>query len=107
MKQIISKQPILRAVAIGGAVLLGATCFALTPQGKAQNESKTSPLDVKIDETPINRDQPLMDSFATITQKVAPSVVKIFVTSSSPEQMLSGRDLDFFRFFFGNRGLGR
>src|ERR1700741_479525 len=88
MKQIRSKQLILRTVAIGGAVLMGATCFALTPQGPAQNESKTSPLNVKIDETPINRNQPLVDSFASIIQKVAPSVVKIFVTSSSSEQML-------------------
>jgi serine protease Do len=106
MKQIRSKQLILRTVAIGGAVLMGATCFALTPEGQAQHESKTSPLNVKIDETPIKRNQPLMESFASIIQKVAPSVVKIFVTSSSSEQMLSGRDLDFFRFFFGNRGLG-
>jgi serine protease Do len=105
MKQIRPKQLILRTVAIGGAVLMGATCFALTPQGQAQHESKTSPLNVKIDQTPINRNQPLMDSFASIMQKVAPSVVKIFVTSSSSGQMLSGQDLDFFRFFFGNRGL--
>jgi hypothetical protein len=77
MKQIRSKQLILRTVAIGEAVLMGATCFALTPQGQAQNESKTTPLNIKIDETPINRNQPLMDSFASIIQKVAPSVVKI------------------------------
>jgi serine protease Do len=83
---------------------MAATGFALTGQEQAQNETKTSPLDLKVDETPINRNQPLMDSFAPIVQKVAPSVVKIFVSSSTPERMLSGPDLNYFRFFFGNRG---
>ena len=106
MKQVTSKRLVLRTVAIGGAALIAATGFALTGQEQGQNGSKTAPLDVKVDESPINRNQPLMDSFAPIVQKVAPSVVKIYVTSSTPERMLSGPDPDFFRFFFGNRGLG-
>jgi serine protease Do len=106
MKKITSKQLVLRTVAIGGAAFLAATGFALTGQELGQNGSKTAPLNVRVDETPINRNQPLMDSFAPIVQKVAPSVVKIYVTSSAPERMLSGPDSDFFRFFFGNRGFG-
>jgi serine protease Do len=105
MKKITSKQLVLRTVALGGAAFIAATGFALTGQELGQNGSKTSPLNVRVDETPINRNQPLMDSFAPIVQKVAPSVVKIYVTSSTSERMLSGPDGDFFR-FFGNRGFG-
>jgi serine protease Do len=103
MKQMTSKRLVLRTVAIGGAALIAATGFALTGQEQGQNGSS---LNIKVDESPINRDQPLTDSFAPIVQKVAPSVVKIYVTSSTPERMLSGPDLDFFRFFFGNQGFG-
>jgi serine protease Do len=106
MNQLTSKRFILPAVAVGGAALMAATCFALSGPEQNQNNLMTSHLNVSVDESSINRNQPLMDSFAPIVQKVAPSVVKILVTSSTPERMLSGPDLDFFRFFFGNRGFG-
>jgi serine protease Do len=106
MKSLISNRLVLRTAAIGGTALMAVTGFALTGQDQGQNESRKAPLDIKVDESSINRNEPLMDSFASIVQKVAPSVVKIFVTSSSPERTLSGPDQDFFRFFFGNPGFG-
>jgi serine protease Do len=39
-------------------------------------------------------------------QKVSPSVVKISVALATPKQLLSGRDWDFFRHFFGDKGFG-
>jgi len=58
---------------------------------------------LKIDESPLNSDQDLNSSYAPIVQKVAPSVVTIFVSSSVPElSRLSDPDLNFFRPFFGD-----
>ena len=58
---------------------------------------------MKIDESPLNSDQDLNSSYAPIVQKVAPSVVTIFVSSSVPElSRLSDPDLNFFRPLFGD-----
>ena len=58
---------------------------------------------MKIDESPLNSDQDLNSSYAPIVQKVAPSVVTIFVSSSVPElSRLSNPDLNFFRPLFGD-----
>jgi serine protease Do len=58
---------------------------------------------LKIDESPLNSDQDLNSSYAPIVQKVAPSVVTIFVSSSVPElSRLSDPDLNFFRPLFGD-----
>ena len=103
MKCVVLKLPIMSAVAIGGAALLASTCFALTSPDEAQSRLQSS-LNLKVDEAPINRDQPLKDSFAPIVEKVGPSVVKIFVTSSTPNRLLSGPDFDFFRRFFETVG---
>src|SRR5262245_21546703 len=106
MKCVALKGAVLSSVAVGGAILLASSCLALTSPEQTQNKLKISSLNLKVDETPINRDQPLKDSFAPIVEKVGPSVVKIFVTSSTPNRLLSGPDFDFFRRFFGENGLG-
>lgn len=104
MKKVVSKRFILGTAAIGSALLLaGVSAFALTEPDQA----KTSSLKLKVDETTSTRDQTLKSSFAPIVQKVAPSVVKIFVTSDVPTQALAGPDSDFFRRFFGNQGFGQ
>ena len=101
------KRRILSAVAIGGAVLIAGTGLALNGPDQVQNESKVPALNLKVDEATVDRDQPLTNSFAPIVQKVARSVVKIFVRSATTQKrLMSGQDFNFFRRFFGDRGFG-
>lgn len=87
---------------LGGAAFLATgTTLALNASGSSSSEHP--PLNLKVDESPVNRTQDLQSSYAPIVQKVAPSVVKIFVSSSVPQrQLLSGQDPEFFRRFFGD-----
>ena len=58
MKDILQRRPVLNAVAIGGAVLIVYTCFAFTGPNQVQNKSRISPLNWKVNEGMLNRDQP-------------------------------------------------
>lgn len=93
---------------VEGVLVLGGAAFLAVGTGLALNASGSSsswhpPLNLKVDETPVNRTQDLQSSYAPIVEKVAPSVVKIFVSSSVPQrQLLSGQDPEFFRRFFGD-----
>jgi serine protease Do len=103
MKRISSKQIVHRTLAVGGAALLASTAFALNSSGGLESQSKQPSLNLKVDQAPVNRSQDLASSYAPIVQKVAPSVVKIFVSSSTPQdQLLSREDQEFFRHFFGD-----
>jgi S1-C subfamily serine protease len=91
---------------IGGVALLAnGTSFALNSSDHPDNQQQP-PLSLKVDSNPVDRDQKLANSFAPIVQKVAPSVVKVSVTSKSSQRQMSGNDLDMFRRFFGNNGPG-
>jgi serine protease Do len=107
MKRIVIKPLVLSTLAIGGTAWLAGTSLALSSPNQKQNDSKTPSLNLSLDTTPVRGDEALKASFAPIVQKVAPSVVKIFVSLSTPERSLSSPDLDsFFHHFFGDRGLG-
>jgi serine protease Do len=99
MKEILSKRLIQGALALGGSAFLAGTSLALPSVAHAENQFKPAGLN-------LHRDQGLKSSYAPIVQNVAPSVVKIFVTSSVPEQQLSLPNLDFFRRFFGEGQFG-
>src|SRR6516165_7851135 len=101
MKRMASKRIVHHALVLGGAAFIASTSFAQNFPPSADTQSKNSALESKIDEPPLNSDQDLNSSYAPIFQKVAPSVVTIFVSSSVPElSRLS--DLSFFRPFFGD-----
>jgi len=103
MKRMASKRIIHHALVLGGAAFIASTSLALNSAPSADTHSKNSALKLKIDESPLNSDQDLNSSYAPIVQKVAPSVVTIFVSSSVPElSRLSDPDLNFFRPFFGD-----
>src|SRR6516162_6895079 len=103
MKRMASKRIIHHALVLGGAAFIASTSLALNSAPSADTQSKNSALKLKIDESPLNSDQDLNSSYAPIVQKVAPSVVTIFVSSSVPElSRLSDPDLNFFRPFFGD-----
>jgi serine protease Do len=103
MKRLASKLIIHRALVLGGAACIASTSLALNSTASADDQSKNSALNLKIDESPLNSDQDLKSSYAPIVQKVAPSVVKVFVPSSIPDlSRLSDPDSNYFRYFFSD-----
>jgi len=111
MNNSVRKRLAQSVAALGGVALLAGTSLALTSPDHQNNSSKSSSLNLKVDEAPLVRDAGSKNSYAPIIQKVAPSVVKIFVTSENSERPMSSPGSDFFRRFFGdqfgdNRGFG-
>jgi serine protease Do len=81
------------------AALIAGGTLAFSATGQNDNGAKPN-LELKIDNSPLNRDTKLGNSFAPIVKSVTPSVVKVFVTTASQRQ-LSGADMEQFRRFFG------
>ena len=100
------------AAVLGVAVLAGGSTFALTnPNGTDKAPTNNATPDLHVEHAPVNRDRTPAGSFAPIVQKVAPSVVEVFVTSKAENQEGPGQqqDTDMFRRFFGqgrNPGFG-
>jgi serine protease Do len=95
------------AAVIGGvALLVDGTSFALNSSDRTDDTQSRPALNLKVDPTPIDRNQKLANSFASIVQKVAPSVVNVSVTARTPQRKFSGGDMELFRRFFGNNGFG-
>ena len=90
------KPLVLSLLLAGGAALSLGTGFALSG-GRNSQSSQNAPLNVQVDTTPLNRDLKEGSSFAPIVKKVAPSVVKIFVTTKEGNNQLSNSESDFFR----------
>ena len=97
----------LGALVLGGAALCLGTGLALNPAQGSNNDTNNAPLQIREDDSPLVRDVKDGTSFAPIIQKVAPSVVKVFVTMKASQNPLSNPDLDFFRRFFGGEGLNQ
>jgi len=93
----------LSVLLLGGAALSLATGFALN-SGEKSNGTQNAPLNVQVDNNPLTRDVKEASSFAPIVKKVAPSVVKIFVTMKGGNNSLTDSDNDFFHHFFGEDG---
>jgi serine protease Do len=96
----------LSVLLLGGTALSLATGFALNSAetGNGTPSSPNAPLHVQVDNNPLARDVKEGSSFAPIVKKVAPSVVKIFVTMKGANNPLANSDMDFFRRFFGEDG---
>jgi serine protease Do len=97
------KPLVLSLLLTGGTALTLGTGFALSG-GQNSQSSQNAPLNVQVDNAPLNRDLKEGASFAPIVKKVAPSVVKIFVTTKERNNQLSNSESDFFRRFFGSDG---
>jgi serine protease Do len=95
----------LGALLLGGVGLCAGTGLALSPAVNSSDETQKAPLQVREDNRPLVRDAKDGTSFAPIVQKVAPSVVKVFVTMKATENPVSKPDMEFFRRFFGGDGL--
>src|SRR6202011_2259300 len=88
---------------LGGAALSLGTGLALSTASNG-NDAQNAPLHVQVDNSPLTRDVKEGNSFAPIVKKVAPSVVKIFVTMKGANNPLANSDMDFFHRFFGEDG---
>jgi serine protease Do len=95
----------LGALLLGGAGICVGTGLALNPAANDQSETNKAPLQIREDNSPLVRNVKDGTSFAAIVQKVAPSVVKVFVTMRASQNPMSNPDMDFFRRFFGGEGL--
>ncbi|MDB6033800.1 MAG: protease Do [Verrucomicrobiales bacterium] len=96
--------PAARSLCLGLAMIVGATGLAWTRLGQDQTDSdsaKVIPLKLALDETPI-REGKAITSFAPVVKKVAPSVVKVNVSSKGKAPAMSGAPDEFFRRFFGD-----
>ena len=96
----------LGATLLGVAVLAGGSAFALSnPAAPDKGSSPNTVPDLRVEHAPVDRARTPAGSFAPIVQKVAPSVVEVFVTSKAQPQMGdSGDAQDAFRRFFGGQG---
>ena len=97
----------LGVLLLGGVGLCAGTGLALSPAINSGNETQKAPLQIREDNSPLVRDVKDGTSFAPIVQKVAPSVVKVFVTMKQSENPMSNPDMEFFRRFFGGDGLNQ
>jgi len=88
----------------GSSAFYLANGFALNSKDNG-NGAQNAPLHVQVDSNPLTRDVKEGNSFAPIVKKVAPSVVKIFVTMKGVNNPLANSDRDFFRHFFGEDGM--
>ena len=91
---------------LGGAALSLGTGLALSTASNG-NDTQNTPLIVQVDNSPLVREVKDGNSFAPIVKKVAPSVVKVFVTMKASESPMSNPDMDFFRRYFGGEGLNQ
>ena len=96
----------LSALLLGGTALSLGTGFALSPASN-DNEAQNAPLHLQVDNSPLVRNARDATSFAPMVKKVAPSMVKVFVTMKASENPMSNPDMDFFRRFFGGEGLNQ
>jgi S1-C subfamily serine protease len=96
----------LSALLLGGVGLCAGTGLALSPAVNSGNETQKAPLQIREDDNPLVRDGKDGTSFAPIVQKVAPSVVKVFVTmkAKATENPMSNPDMEFFRRSLGVTG---
>ena len=93
------KPAALCAALVGAVALAGASTFALTNPDTPEKPSGQP--DLKVEHAPVDRARTPAGSFAPIVQKVAPSVVEVFVTTKGERQELSEDQMDLFRHFFG------
>jgi len=91
------------AVALGAVVVLAGSALAFTQ--KTKDEGHNPPVNLAVDERPVNRETQGRASYAPVIKRVGPGVVKVFTTTKAhvaPYYGPPGMD-DFFRRFFGDQ----
>ncbi|MDB6139745.1 MAG: protease Do [Verrucomicrobiaceae bacterium] len=86
-----------RASMVAGATVLTGSLLAFTPALKEKN----TPLHLQVAETPATENAKMFPSLAPVVKKVAPSVVKVSVTSQAKMPAGGGAGMPDLRQFFG------
>src|SRR6267154_6255978 len=107
VKNRISKlAPSLRVALFAGALAAGISGLAwMHPSQATEATAAVVPVRLSVNERPVARDGKAVTSFAPVIKKVAPSVVKVFVTTKGrniPGMDAPSIDDPFFRRFFGD-----
>ena len=113
-RNLLARPAAFSAAILGSALLAGSALFAATgPADNRDGAPAAAVPDLKVEHAPVNRGRAPAGSFAPIVEKVAPSVVEVFVTGRAPrpERSAMGGGLeqlpDQLRRFFENHGGGR
>ena len=77
-------------LALGGALIMAGTAFAVSPKSAPKTDPQTIPVSVVLDERPVARDGMGRASFAPVVKKVSPGVVKVFTTTKAQKTGFSG-----------------
>ncbi len=87
------------------AVLVGSTLLAARIVHARDSAPRLTPVNLTVSDTDVPRDSRFTTSFAPIIKKVAPSVVKVYITTKSKAMPMPDSPFgdDFFRRFFGNQ----
>src|SRR5213080_1368949 len=102
-KNCISKlAPRLRVALLAGALAAGLSGLAWMHQSQAtEATAAVVPVRLSVNEQPVARDGKAVTSFAPVIKKVAPGVVKVFVTAKAKNSPgMDVPDDPFFRRFF-------
>src|SRR5712675_1506560 len=76
--------PAARVTLFVGALAVGVSGLAWIHPSQAKEETAAAaPIHLKVNEQPVSRDAHAVTSFAPVVKKVAPSVVKVFVTGKA------------------------
>lgn len=89
---------------LGAALILGASSLALTHLVMASDTPQKNPkVNIQVSDAPIARSGHPITSFAPVVKRVAPSVVKVYVTTKSKVVPMGTQfsENDMFRRFFG------
>ena len=104
-----TKKPFFRPAAfssamVSAAALVTSTAFALTDPAPPAKPNDAAQPELKVEHAPVDRARTPAGSFAPIVQKVAPSVVEVFVTSKgNVNEQLTEDESDLFQRFFGQQ----
>lgn len=102
LEQLRKRMPV---VVLTSAMALAGTALGFSIKAAEGNSSKSAPVNVPVDQTPVPRDTLPRGSFAPIVKQVAPGVVKITTTSAnnnSAFQQSPGLEDPFLWRFFGD-----
>ncbi|MDX1950578.1 MAG: DegQ family serine endoprotease [Verrucomicrobiota bacterium] len=105
MKQQIAKLASkARLALLAGILMAGAAHFALD-YAYAREETKTPPVKLQVDQTPVKREGKYTTSFSPVVKRVSPSVVKVFTSSKPKANPYAGTPFEdpMFRRFFGDQ----
>ncbi|MEO6035613.1 MAG: DegQ family serine endoprotease [Verrucomicrobiota bacterium] len=85
-----------------GAIAVAGVTTAFSKLGDGKDAAKATPVRLVVDDSSPNREGKFTTSFAPVVKRVAPSVVKIFVSGKAKTAELP-EGMEQFRRFFGNQ----